>query len=892
MKRKALISMFAAMVTLALSMSAVACGISDDEDDSSSEEQHVHVLTAVDATAASCTAEGNKAYYICECGKLFEDADAITETSAETVKIAKLDHAYGNWDVTVKATCTAIGSREKVCSACNNKVTEEIPALGHDEIMHAGQDATCTENGWNAYVTCSRCNYTTYTEIPALGHDYRQVVGIPATYYKEGIAAHYECTRTDCGELFVKNGETYEKTTAEALVTKKLSLIDNATKASTEPENYLHLETDKVKEMNFGGLYSVENVVAYYFYNAAATKNAEARFVTFGTDTIKKVDGSYVFAPQRVRSFSFEYKIVNSCANAVDDVISVSYIVQILGSDGSYDILEFDPALNGEWGSYSYTLTDAQIEKFAGFIVKMGGLTGEMLVANINVDAISLTEGCTTATEPECILGIEEGKTEKMTYGGLYAVDGKTAYYFYTDKSDGFAETRFVSEGTDTKARGSYVFAPLKIKSFSFEYKIRNISKTLITDDEANAPYFSQIICSDGTYYPLKLEMIADGKWHTATFDVPDVRQSLFSGFIVKLGRLKGEMLIADIKAEVVSFVDGCETTTEPDGLLHIEDKKVSGMTFNGIYNVDGKVGYYFTNEDAVKCAEARFVTEGTKTFGSSALRVYKVNPTVTKFSFDYKFINLNKTIAPDELIDSEKSTTIFQILDPEYKLNYAFNAVTNGQWQKFEYTLTSADRIKFAGFIVKMGGLKGQLLIADIKVEQSELAKNYNGVASEPEGLLSIESKTVKNMDYLGTYNIDGKIAYYFTGSGKDAGTRFVTEGTSTVGPSVSRKYNYDKDVTKISFRYKTSDTAEPVGLGEKITGKDDAYKANYIVQILEPSYGHNYELVVEADGEWHDFELVLSESDREVFAGFIVKFGAFIGELLIADIEVTVAR
>ena len=136
MKRKALISMFAAMVTLALSMSAVACGISDDEDDSSSEEQHVHVLTAVDATAASCTAEGNKAYYICECGKLFEDADATTETSAETVKIAKLDHAYGNWNVTVKATCTAIGSREKVCSACNNKVTEEIPALGHDEITH------------------------------------------------------------------------------------------------------------------------------------------------------------------------------------------------------------------------------------------------------------------------------------------------------------------------------------------------------------------------------------------------------------------------------------------------------------------------------------------------------------------------------------------------------------------------------------------------------------------------------------------------------------------------------------------------------------------------------------------------------------------------------------
>ena len=29
---------------------------------------------------------------------------------------------------------------------------------------------TCTEIGWNAYVTCERCDYTTYAEIPATGH--------------------------------------------------------------------------------------------------------------------------------------------------------------------------------------------------------------------------------------------------------------------------------------------------------------------------------------------------------------------------------------------------------------------------------------------------------------------------------------------------------------------------------------------------------------------------------------------------------------------------------------------------------------------------------------------------------------------------------------------------
>ena len=750
--------------------------------------------------------------------------------------------------------------------------------------------ATC-EGAGEETGTCA-CGATTTRTITALGHDYKAVAEVAATYYEAGVAAHYECARENCNELFVKNGDAYKKTTAAELVIEKLSLIDNATEVAIEPENELQIETGKVKKMTFGGWYDVDGKVSYYFHNEKVEGNAETRFVTFGTNTTKKVNDKYIFAPQRVRSFSFMYKIVNSCTDGVKDKTTVPYITQILGSDGTYDVLDFNPRLDGEWGSYSYTLTEAQIEKFAGFIVKMGGLNGEMLIANIQVDVISLVEGCATASEPEAVLKVEEGKTKKMAYGGLYTVDEKAAYYFHTDMLDGWSETRFVTEGTNTKVSGSYVFAPLMITSFSFEYKIRNISKTIITDDGANAPYFAQILCSNGTYYPLALEMIADGKWHTATFDVPEAQQTLFSGFIVKMGRLKGEMLIANINADVASFVDGCTTATEPDGLLHIETEKVKEMTFGGIYNVDGKVGYYFNNEVVTenKYAEARFVTEGTYT-GSDRTRVYNVNPTVTKISFDYKFINLCKTVAPDSLIGSDKMPAIIQILDPGYALNYAFNAVTDGQWHKFEYTLTNDDRVKFAGFIVKMGGLNGQLLIADISVEKTDLVKSCSGAATEPEGLLHIESGKVKNMDYYGTYNMDGAVAYYFAGNGTKTETRFVTEGTSTVGDSADRNYAYEKSATKISFRYKTSNTATPVELGEAITGKD-GYKASAIVQILEPTYTHNYEFAVESDGEWHTFELTLSDSDKEVFAGFIVKFGAFNGELLIADISVTLAE
>ena len=74
-------------------------------------------------------------------------------------------------------TCTEIGWNAYVtCSRCDYTTYEEKSALGHDVINHNAQPPTCTETGWNTYVTCSRCDYTTYAEIPATGHTESAVV--------------------------------------------------------------------------------------------------------------------------------------------------------------------------------------------------------------------------------------------------------------------------------------------------------------------------------------------------------------------------------------------------------------------------------------------------------------------------------------------------------------------------------------------------------------------------------------------------------------------------------------------------------------------------------------------------------------------------------------------
>lgn len=190
-----------------------------------------------------------------------------------------------------------------------------------------------------------------------------------------------------------------------------------------EPTGILHIETGKVKNMTYNGVYNVDGKIAYHFVNETVTGNAETRFVTEGTKTTEK---PYVFAQRYVTGFSFSYKINNTATSNVAD-IAAQYITQILGSDGSYDILTFNAVADGEWHEYSYTLTEEQSNKFAGFIVKMGGLSGEMLIGDVNVTVPAFVTGTVPVTaENEALYGWQ-----------YYYHDGANFSYF----KEGFSVT-------------------------------------------------------------------------------------------------------------------------------------------------------------------------------------------------------------------------------------------------------------------------------------------------------------------------------------------------------------------------------------------------------------------------------------------------------------------
>ncbi len=95
------------------------------------------------------------------CGETSIHAEAAG-TSAEIAYA--VPHAYGDWVTTKEATCEEDGHRERVCSSCQDKIEETIPATGHD--WDDGQITaapTCTEEGTKTY-TCRTCG-STRTEI-------------------------------------------------------------------------------------------------------------------------------------------------------------------------------------------------------------------------------------------------------------------------------------------------------------------------------------------------------------------------------------------------------------------------------------------------------------------------------------------------------------------------------------------------------------------------------------------------------------------------------------------------------------------------------------------------------------------------------------------------------
>lgn len=107
------------------------------------------------------------------------------------------EHVFeGEWTLVSEPTCTEEGIEERTCT-CGEKEIQSIPAIGHEETLHAGKPVTCTESGWGLYSTCSRCGYSSLTETPPLGHKIYKYETRAASCTTRGWNAYQTCMRCD-----------------------------------------------------------------------------------------------------------------------------------------------------------------------------------------------------------------------------------------------------------------------------------------------------------------------------------------------------------------------------------------------------------------------------------------------------------------------------------------------------------------------------------------------------------------------------------------------------------------------------------------------------------------------------------------------------------------------
>ena len=222
----------------------------------------------------------------------------------------------------------------------------------------------------------------------------------------------------------------------------------------------------------------------------------------------------------------------------------------------------------------------------------IGGVSS--LAANA-ATTLTYTEKTQLETPPASQLPLEDDKIKNITDWGYYNVDSEDVWYFSGDgTASGNPEIRFVTPGTDTSVKnpetGLYYFQPKTVDGFSFTYKIVNEDEKVVSDKDVN--YIVQAIASDGSYPIFSPEIISDGEWHTLDFDLKSVctwanstidpanatfdeANELFSGFIFKMGGLKGEFMISDV------YIRESKTklTTPPETPITLEEGKVKNMT-------------------------------------------------------------------------------------------------------------------------------------------------------------------------------------------------------------------------------------------------------------------------------------------------------------------------
>ena len=227
---------------------------------------HTHNMTPVAAKAATCTENGNKAYYVCSgCSKWFEDATGNVEiTDHDSVVLTALGHDWKDATCTEPKTCKrdGCGATEGAANGHNAGTEWKTNETHHWHIcLTCGEKLVETEGRHNPDreaptvndpVNCSVCDYEITPALETVK------VEIPFTVtVKQGgnVAPGKQTFELEIFEILNRNANEYSGVTVTASVetngkgdyTAKLVI-----KGSEEQVNAMICEGFYVREKNTG----------------------------------------------------------------------------------------------------------------------------------------------------------------------------------------------------------------------------------------------------------------------------------------------------------------------------------------------------------------------------------------------------------------------------------------------------------------------------------------------------------------------------------------------------------------------------------------------------------------------------------------------------------------
>lgn len=145
MKQRVLAAIAAAGLAVCFVFGLAACGGgNDNNNENGGTTTTEHTLTEHKAKDATCTENGNLAYWECtDCGKLFSDKDGKTETTLAAVTVAAKGHTLTKTDGK-PATCKDEGVAEYwTCTVCTKLFSD---GEGKTEITQADTVIPVTDN--------------------------------------------------------------------------------------------------------------------------------------------------------------------------------------------------------------------------------------------------------------------------------------------------------------------------------------------------------------------------------------------------------------------------------------------------------------------------------------------------------------------------------------------------------------------------------------------------------------------------------------------------------------------------------------------------------------------------------------------------------------------------